>query len=50
LFSVDDAKATIKILENYISYIREVMDKTENIENGKFLESVKVDFKCGDSG
>lgn len=50
LFSVDDAKATIKILENYISYIREAMDKTENIENGKFLESVKVDFKCGDSG
>lgn len=47
LFSVDDAKAVIKRLENYISYIREAMDKVENIENGKFLESVKVDFKRG---
>ena len=50
LFSVDDAKAVIKRLENYISYIREAMDKVENIENGKFLESVKVDFKCGNLG
>lgn len=50
LFSVDDAKATIKTLENCISYIREAVDKAENIENGKFLESVKVDFKCGNSG
>ena len=50
LFSIDDAKATIKRLENYISYIREAMDKVENIENGKFLESVKIDFKCGNSG
>jgi len=50
LFSVDDAKVVIKRLENYISYIREAMDKVVNIENGKFLESVKVDFKCGNSG
>lgn len=50
LFSIDDAKATIKTLENCISQIREVMDKTENIKNGKFLESVKIDFKCGDLG
>ena len=50
LFSVDDAKAVIKRLENYISYIREATGKAENIENGKFLEGVKVDFKCGDSG
>lgn len=50
LLSVDDAKATIKTLENCISYIREAMDKAENIENGKFLESVKVDFKCGNLG
>ena len=50
LFSVDDAEAVIKRLENYISYIREVMDKAENIENGKFSKSIKVNFKCGDSG
>ena len=50
LFSIDDAKAAIKTLENCISYIREAMDKVENIENGKFLESVKVDFKCGNLG
>ena len=50
LFSIDDAKAVIKRLENYIFYIREAMDKAENIENGKFLESVKVDFKCGNLG
>jgi len=50
LFSIDDAEAVIKRLENYISYIREAMDKVENIENGNFLESVKVDFKCGNLG
>lgn len=50
LFSVDDAKAAIKTLENCISDIREAMDKAENIENEKFLESVKVDFKCGNLG
>ena len=50
LFSIDDAEAVIKRLENYISYIREAMDKVENIENGKFLEGVKVDFKCGNLG
>jgi len=45
LFSIEDAERTMKILEKCISYIREAIGYTPDIENGTFREPKIIDMK-----
>ena len=45
LFSIDDADAVIKRLENCIFNIREAVNKVPDIENGNFRDPVTIEMK-----
>ena len=45
LFSIEDADAAIKRLENYISYIREATDQVPDIENGNLGDPVTIEME-----
>lgn len=47
LFSVENCKSTIEVLQNWISQAQKVMDKVGDIKNEKFSHDVIFDFKGG---
>lgn len=47
LFSVENCKSTIEVLQNWISQAQKAMDKVGDIKNEKFSHDVILDFKGG---
>lgn len=47
LFSVENCKSTIEVLQNWISQAQKAMDKVGDIKNEKFSHDIIFDFKGG---